>query len=114
MSIKKTQKQYFEEILATLTNDEHKDFIKGRIEALEKKSTSRKPTEADKKSERMCEYILAYMVKDNTYTVTDIHHGVSALADESFSYVNSLVKKLKDNGSVERIFEKGKALFRLA
>jgi hypothetical protein len=114
MSIKKTQKQYFEEILATLTNDEHKDFIKGRIEALEKKSTSRKPTEEQKKAEANCEIILDNMVEGTLYTVTDIHHMVSELAKESFSYVNSLVKKLKDNGSVERVVEKGKAYFRLA
>lgn len=114
MSIKKTQKQYFEEILATLTNDEHKDFIKGRIEALDKKSTSRKPTAEQKKAEDNCGVILANMVEGTLYTVTDIHRMVSALADESFSYVNALVKKLKDNGSIERVVEKGKAYFRLA
>jgi hypothetical protein len=114
MSIKKTQKQYFEEILATLTNDEHKDFIKGRIEALEKKSTSRKPTEADKKAEANCEIILANMEPEKLYTVTDIHRMISELAKESFPYVNSLVKKLKDSGKVERIEKGSKAYFRLA
>lgn len=114
MSIKKTQKQYFEEILADLTNEEHKDFIKSRIEALDKKSTSRKPTAEQKKAEVNCEVILANMVEGTLYTVTDIHRMVSALADESFSYVNALVKKLKDNGSIERVVEKGKAYFRLA
>lgn len=114
MSMKKTQKQYFEEILATLTNEEHKDFIKARIEALNKKSTSRKPTAEQKKAEDNCKKILATLEPSTLYTVTDIHRMVSALADESFSYVNALVKKLKDNGSVERVVEKGKAYFRLA
>jgi hypothetical protein len=114
MSIKKTQKQYFEEILGMLDSEEHKDFIKSRIEALDKKSTSRKPTAEQKKAEDNCEVILANMVEGTLYTVTDIHRMVSALADESFSYVNALVKKLKDNGSIERVVEKGKAYFRLA
>lgn len=114
MSMKKTQKQYFEEILATLTNEEHKDFIKSRIEALEKKSTSRKPTAEQKRAEDNCKEILANLEPSTLYTVTDIHRMVSALADESFSYVNALVKKLKDNGSVERVVDKGKAYFRLA
>ena len=114
MSMKKHQKQYFEEILGMLDSEEHKDFIKSRIEALDKKSTSRKPTEEQKKAEANCEVILANMVEGTLYTVTDIHRMVSALADESFSYVNALVKKLKDNGSIERVVEKGKAYFRLA
>ena len=114
MSIKKTQKQYFEEILGMLDSEEHKDFIKSRIEALEKKSTSRKPTAEQKRNEENCEIILANLEPSTLYTVTDIHRMVSALADESFSYVNALVKKLKDNGSIERVVEKGKAYFRLA
>lgn len=114
MSMKKTQKQYFEEILATITDKDHKDFIKGRIEALDKKSTSRKPTAEQKKAEDNCGVILANMVEGTLYTVTDIHRMVSALADESFSYVNALVKKLKDSGKVERIEKGGKAYFRLA
>ena len=114
MSIKKTQKQYFEEILGMLDSEEHKDFIKSRIEALDKKSTSRKPTAEQKRNEENCEIILANLEPSTLYTVTDIHRMVSALADESFSYVNALVKKLKDNGSIERVVEKGKAYFRLA
>lgn len=114
MSIKKTQKQYFEEILATLTNDEHKEFIKSRIEALEKKSSSRKPTAEQKAALENAEVILAYMDEGTLYTVTDIHEGVPALAAYHFAYVNALIKKLKDEGKVERIVEKGKAYFRLA
>jgi hypothetical protein len=48
------------------------------------------------------------------YTATNIHEGIPALADYHFAYVNSLIKKLKDNGSIERVVEKGKAYFRLA
>lgn len=114
MSMKKTQKQYFEEILATLTNEEHKDFIKSRIEALEKKSTSRKPTAEQKRAEELRKVVLAFMEPKTLYTVTNIHEGVPELADYHFSYVNALIKKLKDEGKVERIVEKGKAYFRLA
>ena len=114
MSMKKTQKQYFEEILATLTNEEHKDFIKSRIEALEKKSTSRKPTAEQKRAEELRKVVLAFMEPKTLYTVTNIHESVPELADYHFSYVNALIKKLKDEGKVERIVEKGKVYFRLA
>ena len=114
MSIKKTQKQYFEEILATLTNDEHKEFIKSRIEALDKKSSSRKPTAEQKEAVENAEAILANMEPEVLYTATNLHEMTPSLADKHFAYVNALVKKLKDEGKIERIVEKGKAYFRLA
>lgn len=115
MSMKKTQKQYFEEILATLTNEEHKDFIKARIEALEKKSSSRKPTAEQKRAEEVGKAILDFMTPSTLYTVTELFKSVPVFTDEdTFQYANSVVQKLKDNGSVVRIVEKGKAYFRLA
>lgn len=115
MSMKKTQKQYFEEILATLTNEEHKDFIKARIEALEKKSASRKPTAEQKRAEDVGKQILAFMEPSTLYTVTELFKSIPAFTDDdTFQYANAVVQKLKDEGKVERIVEKGKAYFRLA
>lgn len=115
MSIKKTQKQYFEEILATLSNEEHKEFIKARIEALEKKSTSRKPTAEQKRAEEMAECVLTYMERDKLYTVTELFNGVPEFTDtDTFQYANAIVQKLYKGGKLERISEKGKTYFRLA
>jgi 5'-3' exonuclease len=115
MSIKKTQKQYFEEIIGMLNSEEHKEFIKGRIEALDKKSTSRKPTAEQKRAEEVGQAILDYMKPSTLYTVTDLFKSVSAFTDEdTFQYANAVVQKLKDKGSIVRVVEKGKAYFRLA
>lgn len=120
MSIKKTQKQYFEEILADLTNEEHRAFIKSRIEALDKKSTSRKPTAEQKIAKEIGEEVLAFMEPSTLYTVTDLWRKVPAFSEKlsveenTFQRANSIVQKLKDNGSIERVVVKGKAYFRLA
>lgn len=127
MSIKKTQKQYFEEILNALVtkdithlNDEHNEFLKGRIEALDKKSTSRKPTAEQKISKEISEEVLAFMEPSTLYTATDLWRKVPAFSEKlsveenTFQRANSIIKDLKDSGKVERIKEGGKAYFRLA
>ena len=115
MSMKKTQKQYFEEILATLTNEEHKDFIKSRIEALDKKSSSRKPTAEQKRAEEVGKAVLAFMKPSTLYTVTELFKSVPAFTDDdTFQYANSVVQKLYKGGMLDRISEKGKTYFRLA
>lgn len=122
MSIKKTQKQYFEEILNALVtkdithlNDEHNEFLKSRIDALDKKSTSRKPTAEQKRAEEVGQAILDYMKPSTLYTVTDLFKSVPAFIDEdTFQYANAVVQKLYKGGMLDRISEKGKTYFRLA
>ena len=114
MSMKKTQKQYFEEILA-YAKEEHKDFIKSRIEALEKKSSSRKPTAEQKRAEEVGKAVLDYMKPSTLYTVTDLFKSVPAFTDDdTFQYANAVVQKLYKGGMLDRISEKGKTYFRLA
>ena len=115
MSMKKTQKQYFEEILGMLESKEHKDFIKSRIEALDKKSSSRKPTAEQKRAEEVGQAVLDYMKPSTLYTVTDLFKSVPAFTDEdTFQYANAVVQKLYNGGMLDRISEKGKTYFRLA
>ena len=115
MSMKKTHKQFYEEILATLTNEEHKEFIKGRIEALNKKSADRKPTAEQEKRKELCDKVLDFMKPSTLYTVTELMRSVPelvAMPSVTFQYVNAIVRDLKDNGFVERVVEKGTAYFR--
>ena len=115
MSIKKTQKQFFEEILGMLDSEEHKDFIKSRIEALDKKSTSRKPTAEQIKAEEIGESILDFMERDTLYTVTELWKKVPDFPEDStFQYANAIVQKLYKGGKLDRVSEKGKTYFRLA
>ena len=113
MSMKKTQKQYFEEILI-YAKDEHKEFIKARIEALDKKSASRKPTAEQKRAEEVGEHIIAFMEPSTLYTVTELWKKVPDFTDEdTFQYANAIVQKLYKGGKLDRVSEKGKTYFRL-
>lgn len=114
MSIKKTQKQYFEEIIDMLDSEEHKEFIKGRIEALDKKSTSRKSASEDKKAIDTCNLLSSFMFSDNCYTVTELWNKcLDTDKSLTFQYVNARMKDLMEMGKVERVVEKGKTYFRL-
>lgn len=115
MSIKKTQKQYFEEIIAMLDSEEHKEFLRGRVEALTKKSADRKPTAEQEKRKELCDKVLDFMKPSTLYTVTELMRSVPelvAMPSVTFQYVNAIVRDLKDNGFVERVVEKGTAYFR--
>ena len=117
MSIKKTQKQYFEEIIGMLDSEEHKEFLRGRIDALAKKTADRKPTAEQEKRKALCDNVLAFMKPSTLYTVTEFMRSVPelvAMPSVTFQYVNAIVRELKDDGLVERVVEKGTAYFRLA
>jgi hypothetical protein len=117
MSIKKTQKQYFEEIIGMLDSEEHKDFLRGRIEALAKKTADRKPTAEQKKAVECGEAVVAFMTPSTLYTVTDLMRTVpifSEMEDVTFQYVNAIIKRLVTDGEIVRVVEKGRAYFRLA
>ena len=114
MSMKKTQKQYFEEIINMLDSEEHKEFIKARIEALDKKSSSRKPTAEQIKAEEIGESILVFMEPSVLYTVTELWKKVPDFPEDStFQYANAIVQKLYKGGKLDRVSEKGKTYFRL-
>ena len=64
----KTQKEMYNELLAhpDLT-EEQKEFLKGRIAALDKKSTSKKQTESQKRNVELAEAVYAYMAEEKMY-----------------------------------------------
>lgn len=112
---KKTQKEMYNELLAlpNLT-EEQKEFLKGRIEQLEKKTANKKETEKQKENIALAQAIYDYMENGKRYTITDLIKEVPELQEletVSNQYVTSLVKSLKDNNLVERIIEKGRAKF---
>lgn len=111
----KTQKEMFNEILqvAGLT-DEQKEFLKGRIAALEKKSTSKKATESQERNLNLAEAVYAHMEEDKMYTITDLMKEVPAFQEIdplSNQFATNIVKILKDAGRVTRVVDKGRAKF---
>ena len=113
-NVKKTQKEMFNEILDMLTSKEHKDFIQGRIDALNKKSASKKETEKQTRNTELANAIYDYMEVGTLYTITDIMKEVPELQEIdplSNQFVTNLVTALKNEGRVERVVEKGRAKF---
>ena len=116
---KKTQKELYNEILAVLTSQEHKDFIQGRIDAIDKKSASKKVTEKQTKNIELANGIYEFMCDnaDTLYTITDLMKEVECLQEIdplSNQFVTNLVTSLKKEGKIERIMEKGRAKFRVS
>lgn len=113
----KTIKQYLTEILNDYPlSAEHENFIKGRIEAVDKKSGTRKPTATQIKNKAVAEELLAFFADNpNTlYSIGELMKKAPVFAnipDLSSQYANHIVKVLKDNGSVIRTESKGKAYF---
>lgn len=115
MATKKTLKDYFTELLEQYDlSDEHKDFIKGRLDALAKKTTERKPTATQLANEKLANAVYEQMVPNRLYTVSQMMKTIPAFAEIdglSQSKANSIVKKLKDSGKVKRTESKGVAYF---
>ena len=117
MTNKKTQKELYNEILNIVSSQEHKDFIKGRIEAIEKKSASKKVTENQLRNTELANGIYEFMCENEgtLYTITDLMKEVECLQSIdplSNQFVTNLVTSLKREGKIERIMEKGRAKFR--
>ena len=117
MAIKKmTQKDYFNEILA-LPNlpDNLREFVEGRIEALNKKSGSaKKPTATQVANEGLKTAIVEGMVKGEKYTITELMKSVPELFEFSNQKVSALVRQLIKDNVVVRSEVKGVAYFALA
>ena len=117
MTKEKTIKQYLNEILADYPlTEEHKTFIKGRIEALEKKTTNRKLSPSQIKNQTVATNLLEFFENNpNTlYTVSELIKKAecfNTIPDISHAYANHIVKVLKDKGVIIRTEDKGKALF---
>ena len=118
-NVKKTHKELYTEVLGMIDSQEHKDFIQGRINAIEKKSASKKVSEHQLRNTELANGIYEFMCEnaDTLYTITDIMKSVECLQEIdplSNQFVTNLVTSLKKEGKIERIMEKGRAKFRVS
>ena len=114
---KMTQRDYYNAILAleNLPTD-IAEFVKGRIEALDKKSgkASGKPTATQVANKGIKNAIVEGMTPNMSYTITDIIKSIPACAELTNQKVSALVRQLIAEGVVVRTEDKGKAYFTLA
>ena len=116
MTKKKTQRDFYNEILAQYDlTDAHREFIEGRLSALDKKSGSaKKPTATQIANEGLKVAIVEGMFKGTKYSISDLNKSIPALEGLTNQKVSALVRQLIAEGKVKRTEEKGKALFSLA
>lgn len=116
MAIKKTQKQWFEEIIAVLTDEDQKDFLRSRIEQLEKKnaSSSGKPTPLQVANAKLADEVYEFMEKGKPYTVSQLMKECPAFKELAEILSNQkathIVRSLVPD-RVERTMDKGRAYF---
>lgn len=122
---KRTQRDYFN-ALKNLVNgngteyngvvyelDELNEFIDGRLAQLDKKSASKKVTEAQEANEALKEVVLNVLTTEGA-TVTDIMGRDEALKGLSNQKVSAILRMLKDEGKVVKDVNGKKSVFRLA
>ena len=111
---KKTKKELFTEIMAVVTEQEHKDFIAKEIEALEKKRNSKKQTEQQKTNELIKEEIVRVLGEhDEPMSIPDMQEVSEELKQYANQKISSLLTQLKKTEQIERTEVKGKAYFKL-
>lgn len=110
---KMTKKEMFNQILTHLTDVEEIAFINHEIELLERKHNGgdKAPTKTQVENEKLKCAILECMEIGVRYTITDLMTLVPELAGKTNQKVNSLITQMKNDGKVERIYEKRVAYF---
>ena len=113
---KKTQKDFFNEIIALATEngrDDLVEFAQGRIAILEKKRGSGKPTAKQEENEGIKAEIVAFLADNGGVTVSDMIK-TEKFADYSSQKMSALLKQLVDTGKVAKTIDKKRAFFSLA
>lgn len=115
MATKMTHKDFYNNILAKypLTSAE-KDFIKSRIEALDKKANSAKAKAKTDKNAALKNELIATMEYGEKYTITEMLKMFPCCAELTNQKVSAAMRSLIESGEVERTESKGKAYFELA
>lgn len=116
MANKMTQKDYFNEIIALARANDRMDivtFAEGRIEALNKKSGSKKPTKTQEENVSLKEEIVSVLTSEGA-TVTEIQTKSEVLGTLSNQRVSALLKQLVEAGRVVKTIEKKKSYFSIA
>lgn len=118
MSKKLTQREVLELMLADsniTSNAVYKEYCEKAMERLDKKSaSSKKPTATQLANEGIKTEIVALMVKDHPYTITEMIKEFPCCADLTNQKVSALMKQLVESGLVVKTTEKGKSYFSIA
>ena len=113
---KMTKRDYFTAILSKYPlTDAEKAFVEHELELLAKKNSSeKKPTAQQVANEGIKAAIVAGMVPNRLYTVTEIQKEIPECAEMSNQKVSALVRQLKDAGLIVKTEDKRKSYFSLA
>lgn len=115
--VRKTHRQFYTELLSNPTlTAEQVEFIKGRIEALDKKNTNsgeKKLTERQIANNAIKTAIVEAMEPNRLYTVSEIIKEVPACAGLYTQRVSPMLNGLADEGKIIKSVEKGRSYFAL-
>ena len=107
---KKTQREFFNEIIAMAEANgrtDLADFARGRIEALDKKSANKKPTKTQEANEVLKDTIEDVLSEsDKALTVTEILASGKFEALTSPQKISALLKQMIEAGRVAKSVEK--------
>ena len=115
MANKKTQKDFFNEIIEVLNEvgrDDLVAFCNDRIEKLSRKSGSKKPTKTQVENEGIKDTIVEVLGEIAPATATMI--ATDPRVNVSNQKVSALLRQLIESGEVVKATDKGKSLFSLA
>lgn len=88
------------------------DKLSAMVDTLNKKSASKKPTKAQEENVGYMNEILNVLVENGSpMTIKQICSKSEVLAEFSTSKMSALLKKLVENGSVSKTYEKKQAFF---
>ena len=112
-----TKRDRYNELLAieaVKNNPDLVDFINNELNLLAKKnSADKKPTATQKLNEELKTAILAYMIPDEKYTVTEFIKSVPECADKSNQKISAMMVQLISENKVQKIIEKRVSYFAL-
>lgn len=116
MANKKTQKDFFNEIIEVLKENGRDDlivFCEDRIDKLSRKSTSKKPTKTQVENDVIKATILDVLTElDAPTTATAI--ATDPRVNVSNQKVSALLRQLIESGEVVKTTDKGRSYFSLA
>ena len=117
MAQKKTQREFFAEIIAVVTEAGRPDlaeFCEGRIKVLDDKKANKKPTKTQEANEEIIALIKDVLAGfDKGVTITELQAADEILGGLSNQKVSSLVRKLVEADEVVKTVEKKKSYFAL-
>lgn len=109
MTNKKTQKDYYNELLANYDlTAELQDFIQGRIDALNKKAVKTELTETQKENLELAEEIYQWLLENPTGK-TSKH--IASHFGKSSQKITPIMKKLVESNKVTFTLEKKTKVF---